>query len=134
MKRSECKDGPRPCCRVSCKYHLLLDIGAGGSINAGYGHTLRAKATPEQVDAWAEEQSERLISMPETCALDIADEGGGIDNQAIADALGISREAVRQIIDKATDKIKVKITEEMQELIEDESLVAYGFQEITYYE
>lgn len=53
--RGECADVPRPCPFVSCRYHLLLQVGSNGRIFATRG--------------------EDPTEMTESCALDVADRG-----------------------------------------------------------
>lgn len=57
--RAQCKNGPRPCPWVSCRYHLYLNVCRGGR--------LRFKWGPDVIAA--------LEKMPDTCALDVADRG-----------------------------------------------------------
>lgn len=85
--REECESSERPCPFVSCKHHLYLDVSERtGSIKVNF----------PDLEVW---------ELPETCALDIADEGERTLEQ-IGDALNITREAVRLIVDRATDKLK----------------------------
>jgi hypothetical protein len=76
--RGECLDGPRPCPWVRCRWHLLFDT----------------KGSRELTD---DELAERLVGMPETCALDVADRGPaeGVD---IAAMLGLSRQVVTLLL------------------------------------
>jgi len=60
ITRGECKDAPRPCPWVSCKYHLYLDVNPEtGSIKINF----------PDLEPW---------ELNETCALDVADRGGTI--------------------------------------------------------
>lgn len=55
--RGECVDGERPCPWVGCRHHLALSVHPGsGSI-------------------WHAWDVDNLDAMPETCSLDVADEG-----------------------------------------------------------
>lgn len=76
--RSECKDGPRPCPFVSCRYHLFLDVNPEtGSIKIKF----------PDLEVW---------EMPFSCALDVADQGG-ITLEEIGFLMNLTRERVRQI-------------------------------------
>lgn len=92
--RGECTDGPRPCPWVGCRYHLL-GLGDNGRLGP------RSAVLSPDDDAIAE----RIDALPETCALDVADEGrhGLIQ---IGDLLGVVRERVRQIEEKALAKMR----------------------------
>lgn len=62
--RAACKDGPRPCGYVRCKFHLWRidsDERAGNPDNSDAGTTLKP--------AWLE------WPVPASCALDFADQG-----------------------------------------------------------
>lgn len=68
----------RPCVRVSCKYHLFLDVNdRSGSLKLNF---------PDQ------EPDELTYS----CALDLADEGG-MSLEQVGEAMGLTRERVRQM-------------------------------------
>lgn len=73
---------PRPCPFVSCRHHLYLEIVRG-----------KLKVSKACQDM---EVDEALMSMPFSCSLDAAEEGG-LTLNAIGDIFGISRERIRQI-------------------------------------
>lgn len=78
--RGDCKDGPRPCPWVSCRYHLYLDVNEStGSIKLNQPHL-----EPDELE--------------HSCALDIAD-AGGTTLKGIGDLLGVTRERARQIVE-----------------------------------
>ena len=85
-KRSECRNDPRPCPFVGCRYHLLCDVTVTGAVSL----------------AWSVEE---LFRMPETCALDVA-ERGGCTLEEIGRLLRITRERARQISAEAARKIR----------------------------
>ncbi len=78
-KRSDCKNGPRPCPWVSCRYNLYLDVNnETGSIKVNF---------PDQ-EPWECQHS---------CALDVA-ESGELTFEEIGAVMNLTRERIRQII------------------------------------
>lgn len=90
--RGECVNGPRPCPWVSCRYHLLFDVTTAGSVRVNLEGWERLF---EQDDAnmWAE----AILSMDETCALDVADRGATSMADVGKLVGGISKEMIRKI-------------------------------------
>jgi hypothetical protein len=85
--RADCKDGPRPCPFVSCKYHLYLDANPyNGSIKMNF---------PDEVEP---------DEIPATCVLDVADEGG-VTLEEVGILMNLTRERVRQLEDAALKKL-----------------------------
>lgn len=95
--RSECVSGPRPCPLVGCRYHLALDVGP----EARYGCNGRSITIPKGLMA---DPAGVLESMPDTCALDVADRGPQT-LAAVGEALGVTRERIRQIEAKLLEKL-----------------------------
>jgi hypothetical protein len=84
--RDECREGPRPCLHVSCRFHLYLDVNeATGSI----------KINHPGLEPW---------EMTETCALDIA-ERGGLTHEEIGHLLNVTRERARQLEEAGLKKL-----------------------------
>jgi hypothetical protein len=81
----ECRGGPRPCPRVSCRYHLFLDVDWRGSIKFN---------NPDR----------EVEELRPSCALDVA-EGRPKTLDAVAKLMNLTREAVRKIEIKAMAKI-----------------------------
>lgn len=78
VTRADCRDGPRPCPWISCRYNLYLDVNPKtGSIKLNY---------PDK----------EVYELEETCALDIADRGGTTLDH-IGELLDLTRERVRQM-------------------------------------
>lgn len=89
-KRSECKDGIRPCPFVSCRYHLFLDVNpVTGTLKLNF----------PGMEVW---------EMPFTCALDVADMGGRTLEE-VGQILNMTRERVRQLEFTALQKIRTTI-------------------------
>lgn len=80
----------RHCPFVSCSYHLALDVSWRGSIKV-------------QASAWdPEEQAVDPSVLEQTCALGVAAQHpDGITLEKIGELLGLTRERVRQLEDKA---------------------------------
>ncbi len=86
--RGHCKDGIRPCPYVGCRHHLYLDVTNTGNILYNF-----PDLEPEDLE--------------ETCALDVADQGGAI-LETVGALMNITRERVRQLQNIALDKLKRK--------------------------
>lgn len=94
--RAECINGPRPCPHLRCKYHLGSEPRADGTLD------IRS-----------------LSPSAETCALDLI-QPGGIGQGEIADALGITQQAVDRIEFRALRKLaNMKAARELLELKSD---------------
>jgi hypothetical protein len=90
LTRAWCEDGPRPCPFVSCVHHLYLDVsGTSGAIKVNF----------PDVDV------ENLEELPETCSLDVA-ENGGETLERVANILNLTRERVRQIEARALEQVR----------------------------
>ena len=76
--RVQCKNGPRPCPFVSCKFHLYLDV---------HPETGSIKLNFPDLEVW---------EMAETCALDVADRGG-TTLEEVGEILNLTRERIRQV-------------------------------------
>lgn len=89
--RAVCRDGPRPCLFVSCRYHLYLDVDPrSGSVHLNF---------PDK-EVW---------ELEETCALDLA-ERGSVTLDHIGELLGVTRERVRQIEQSALGRLRARLT------------------------
>ena len=84
--RTQCKDGPRPCLFVSCRYHLYLEVNACGTLRLNF----------PGLEVW---------ELPESCALDVAEEGG-VTLDEVGQRLNVTRERARQLQVKAIQKLK----------------------------
>lgn len=78
--RAHCADGPRPCRRVLCRYHLVYDI---------------SRKAPGD------------FKLPETCALDVAEANTeGLTLREVGSLLGMTREGAREILVLALAKTR----------------------------
>jgi hypothetical protein len=119
--RSECKDGPRPCPWVSCRYHLALDVhpetetlklrgsarfaerrSEGGRALVANERPIELQRHKERTkdglsaEEFVDAVAESVVSDRPSCSLDIADIGG-VTLEDCARAMGLTRERVRQI-------------------------------------
>ena len=76
--REQCVNNFRPCPWVRCKFHLVFEM---------FSHP--QKATDEEI-------VDKLLTIPESCVLDVADKEEQTLHQ-IGKILGTSRERIRQI-------------------------------------
>lgn len=83
--RGDCASFGRPCPFVACRHHLFLDVKANGNIRLNF--PLLAPS-----------------DLADSCSLDLADEGG-LSLLRVGDALGITREMVRQMEEKILGKM-----------------------------
>lgn len=76
--RGDCKDAPRPCPWVGCKYHLAISVNpASGALTMNF----------PDLEPWQLEQ---------TCALDVADRGGATLEE-VGKLSNVTRERARQL-------------------------------------
>lgn len=115
--RAECVDGPRPCPWVGCSQHLLLEVGATRASRKRLGaahqspglvlnlhrsgggrrrHLPSSCAAAELVRVWIDDALEMLWSMPDSCALDVADRGAS-SGREVASHVGRSMQGVRAV-------------------------------------
>lgn len=93
--RGDCEDGPRPCPWVGCRHHLLVDVGEDGRL-------LKSRPFDEHD---ADSVAFSLLSMPETCALDVA--GAGAKSlEETGDAMGLTLKHVSDIETEAKRLIR----------------------------
>lgn len=84
--RAECEGGLRPCPFVSCRHHLGVDVNErNGSVRVIF----------PDVD---------IDEIPETCSLDVADQGG-VTLERAAELMNVTRERIRQIEDAAMARL-----------------------------
>lgn len=102
-KRADCANIPRPCPYVSCRHHLGLDVFSNDQLKINFKKNPKA----DEVD---------FDRMQSTCALDLA-ETGGMDLEQIGDALNLTRERVRQIVEESFQKIKDNIDEDVVRIL-----------------
>ncbi len=91
--RGECQNGERPCPWVSCTEHAIHGVlmgHPGGDIGADAAVSL-------------------LETMPETCTLDVADQGDAGTLEAVSNMWGITRERIRQIEGKALVRLDRRV-------------------------
>jgi hypothetical protein len=98
--RADCLAGgsnaERPCPFVSCRHHLALEVRKTGSI----------------IFTFAEDTD--LEQLPQTCALDVADQGAHTLEEVGA-LLNVSRERIRQLEHIALSAIPEEARRELQE-------------------
>ncbi len=102
-RRSDCKEGVRPCPFVGCKFHLYLDVNEeNGSL----------RLTFPTVD---------VLDMDQTCSLDVADEDGATLFR-VGRLINLTRERIRQVEVKALRRLGVVAAE--QDIVDAEEMFA----------
>lgn len=87
-RRVQCKNMPRPCPFVSCRYHLYMDVNEekrNGAIKINF----------PDLDVY---------EMEHTCVLDLA-EGGPRTLDEVGEYMNLTRERVRQIEEECLNKL-----------------------------
>jgi len=97
LTRGDCEGVPRPCPFVACRHNLFLDIQ---SSTGGIKLNFPDREPDEMVDS---------------CALDIAEEGG-VTLERCGAAMSVTRERVRQIEERALAKVDAA-SPELAELV-----------------
>ena len=111
--RKDCETAPRPCPYVGCRHHLAVHV-KGESISHS-GPQAKGRALPGKlpkgmsVDSWSNDMLDAMADMTETCALDVAHEGGHTLDD-IANLFGLSRERTRQIEEAGLIKLRKRIS------------------------
>ena len=102
-RRSECKNGPRPCPFVACKHHLYIDVSpTSGAIKLNF----------PDLEVW---------EMRETCALDVA-ERDGVTLEDVGGLMNLTRERIRQVEVQALSKLSaVTDVEDLRDLVRSRS-------------
>lgn len=101
--RGECQGGERPCPWVSCVYHLYLDTcKETGRVRINF-----PDLEPGDLD--------------ETCALDVADEGGATLDR-VGQLSNLTRERIRQfessILERSRPKLRLRVLLQLREVEE----------------
>lgn len=79
QNRADCRDMPRPCPFVGCRYHLFLDVNPrNGNVKFNF-----PDKEPWELDV--------------CCSLDIAEAEGGVTLEEIGHVMNLTRERVRQV-------------------------------------
>jgi hypothetical protein len=85
--RGDCEGGIRPCPFIGCSYNLYASVNEEtGALKLNFPH----------LQVW---------EMKESCVLDVATRGG-VTLEEVGDALGLTRERVRQIETRGLAKVK----------------------------
>ena len=122
--RGDCEvvwGGVRPCPYVGCRYHIVgAELHHGGAITIGNGPrrgpdlgVLASSASEAEVDAYVDGLVEVLAAGP-TCALDVIDDDpDGVVLDAVGDAIGVTRERIRQIESRAKRRLPKEVRREL---------------------
>jgi len=86
--RGDCVDAPRPCPFLSCRHHIAYEVSAVGSITHRFPGL-------------------ELEDLPETCSLDVADDGVDKTLEEIGLVMNLTRERVRQIEEEAIETLQL---------------------------
>jgi hypothetical protein len=96
--RADCEHAVRPCPWAGCRWHLLNVRHSDGRLEVG-GLVLEAEADGATVDVFTEAAAEAVVNLPESCALDLADQDG-MSQHEVGAVLGVSGARVGQLEQK----------------------------------
>jgi predicted DNA-binding protein (UPF0251 family) len=117
--RGDCADMPRPCPFVSCRHHLYLEVDQPKMRRGG-------RVTRSEPAIYTCFPDREVWELSESCSLDVADRDG-LTLEEVGRALGISKQRVQQIIDKAAYKLARKeAAKVLHATAQDDPLVRYG--------
>lgn len=100
--RAECR-GPGICPRVSCKFHLALEVTAAQTIQTptkSWRLKGRTLSDQRQVNQLAKDIVDWLLAGNPSCALDLAEDDEQLLRE-VGDLWNVSRERIRQLESKA---------------------------------
>lgn len=107
-KRADCKDGPRPCPWISCKYSTFFDTPHSD----GRKRLVVLKETSTlKIDKLADEWLDQWETCSYSCSLDAADDGPLEDLEIIADSLGITVKNVATTYARALQKVRGEVVD-----------------------
>ncbi len=113
VTRGDCRNVPRPCPYVSCRFNLLVDVHANGSIAFNLGPldspTVPRDASDDEFTAAADHATDAWLSAPHpSCALDVIDERRSDEAplSEIGEAMGLTRQRIDQIMRAALPKLR----------------------------
>lgn len=119
--RERCLGVNVACHKVSCRYHLLLDVTKDGGIKLLHRQTrkgapkvLNETARQSVADKFVDEAVATIDLMDETCALNIAEKGPQ-KLETIGAVFGVTREGARLWVDQAVDALRLE-TRRIREL------------------
>jgi hypothetical protein len=90
VRRADCLKGPRPCPWIGCRWHLCWE-------HHKIKRAILSNADPREVAAL-------ILSMPDTCVLDLSEEA--LSTRQVANALNVTHQAIAQSCVRALDKLR----------------------------
>lgn len=112
----DCRGGARPCALLGCRFNLLLDVDKRGniSINTQTGWVqLPADMTDSEFSRTVDRALEKIAASTKrvpSCAIDEIEVNGEMTLESVADVYGLSRERIRQIENKASERAQLHVT------------------------
>lgn len=110
----DCRNGPRPCPWVSCRFNLLLDIDKHGTLYLNVAKaaderqpcTVKERDSDEHFEAETDAAIEQWFNAdppPASCLIDVADDERTLEE--IGGVLNLTRQRVRQLEQVARAKL-----------------------------
>ena len=100
--RGDCQGGARPCPCVTCRWHLLW-------VAPGVLHPAARAAAPRPMSMWSADDAAAAISaLPESCALDVADQGGA-PAERIGELIGVSKQGALDAEERALGLLRLRV-------------------------
>lgn len=124
--RADCAAIARPCMRVGCRHHLVIDIDARGRIAIAGGSRLPDEPTFAELEAFVDELLARVREIG-SCVLDLIEHhASGMTLEEVGERLVVSRERIRQMERKALLLLSPRIRRHLGKRIAAEGFIADG--------
>lgn len=115
-RRGQCAGQPtKRCPWITCAHHLAVDVTEDGSLRINVPGArqlplLKPTDPKPPTDVWADHVAHAIMTLPYTCALDVADEGP-VSLPRIGRLMGVSKERARQLDETGKESLALALRE-----------------------